>query len=1017
MKINLINNEDKKFAQENLSKFYDNNLIPAEKKEYLTDHKGSKGPYMGIASSNGETHYLMDAASQIATLGLGFNSPVFMGTTQLQSSWTNNKNDPTFKQLREAFENFIKREIGSEKTTITFCNSGAESNETALGYCYARRFEKSANKVLAFKGSFHGRMLVSLSATWNPSKREPFEWDGYKAVYCEYPELEDAKTNLTFPQDWRETWDNASANDFSINDNWLNDPTLKNETDCLMEVREKLAKKDIFAVIIEPMQCEGGDRYSSDRFHTALILLARAFNVPVINDEVQTGFHLGREFFWHRQLNMRDVDGSQLYPDYVVCAKKAQIGMVIAPHGITKNKIEQRESFQVASAIRGYLHAMALKQSRSKILHIESDVTKRLDNLTQKYKEFLSRPRACGVSFAMDLNDKDNVAKFIAKRFDHGLLYYPAGDKTLRFRLNTAFNSGDLDFLFERLDAICSDLFLNKQTEIPSTVTTVDRNTENEYKWQELLLKLKLEESSSSDITNTLNEVAGIFELSTEEKLIIIDGANFSDWKEQVNRLQTEVYEPTRQTSIERFETSAKSPYGINLAVVKGNELLAMAFSSSLQDHPLERGVRRSSSFNDPKSLYVIDTTVAKSSRGRNLGAKLKSALTILACAKGYNSIQGRNRDQLAGRMLHINLALGSFESHYIKEDYPDFEEHRDVVFYSTPLRWNKEEINLSSRKDSPLSCEDLDKEYLHEEVPYLTNKVCLSNFVNTKFLSNVKDILNSIPASLQHGFTTSGQSECVDKLTKTIWVERKKGPKSISFKGHYFGSGSFLSRSLTDSEDNYFPVEHLDHPTKENIDQIIKNIESQKADDVLGIWLEPVRQLDMITIERDVLKKLKEAAKKAGIPIIYNETASQAHNYSLDHYYASNDPELTPNAGMVFLGGQGGLVFCDDNLFLGKPLMMISTWDGDEYSFSAYKRNLDKISANKNDYLADKKAFHEKVTTILNNYPVEDLQINNGTGSFRGKLPKKLSQYFDQVDGRYIIDPNWSMMKKFLAL
>ena len=75
--------------------------------------------------------------------------------------------------------------------------------------------------------------------------------------------------------------------------------------------------------------------------------LAKAFSVPVIFDEVQTGYHLGREFFWHKQFNLKDSQNNMISPDYIVCAK-AQIGLVIS-HCDEKSN----EEFSTASFFRG----------------------------------------------------------------------------------------------------------------------------------------------------------------------------------------------------------------------------------------------------------------------------------------------------------------------------------------------------------------------------------------------------------------------------------------------------------------------------------------------------------------------------------------------------------------------------------------------------------------------------------------------------------------------------------------
>jgi len=62
---------------------------------------------------------------------------------------------------------------------------------------------KEANKVLAFEGSFHGRMMITLAATWNKSKREPFEWKDYLAEYVKYPQLPDSNIHQPFPEEWK----------------------------------------------------------------------------------------------------------------------------------------------------------------------------------------------------------------------------------------------------------------------------------------------------------------------------------------------------------------------------------------------------------------------------------------------------------------------------------------------------------------------------------------------------------------------------------------------------------------------------------------------------------------------------------------------------------------------------------------------------------------------------------------------------------------------------------------------
>ncbi len=1017
--IKLINKDDEQYAHDKLQVYYTNKLIPAEKKTYLTHLKKSQGPYMGIETPQGETHYLMDAASQIATLGLGFNPSVFMGTAHYQEAWSNNQQGEDFQQVRKSFEAFLERKTNWQNATTLFCNSGAEANEIALGLCYQRRYHPKANKVLAFEGSFHGRMLLSLFSTWNQSKREPFQVPGLETIFCPYPELEGSEIHQKFPSQWREFWDHSPKKDISIPKEWTQDPHLKTEIDCLLQIRNELLKKNIFAIIIEPMQCEGGDRYSSDRFHTALLLMAKSFQVKTVYDEVQTGFHLGREFFWHRQFNLKGISSEQINPDYLVCAKKAQVGFVTSPHQLELSNIEKREQYQAASVIRGYLHGLALDQAQFNIHKLEQRVLEKLEPYTQKYNQFIERPRALGLSFAFDLKNTDDIAKFINQRFEHGLLYYPAGQKTLRFRLNTSFSSFDLDFLFERLDALAQSIFLGKQQPFHCQVQTIERKTTETYHWQELFLetKLKMLKSKAFPPEQALPLIIKAMKLEDHDKLVIIGQKNYPQYRDSIQELQKLAYEPARQTSEERFRVAAENPKGVCLVLESKGQIKAMAFSSPLKNHPLERGLRQDPHFHEEDSLYMLDTTVHPTHQGEGWGRQMKYALTLLAMSKGVKRIKGRNRDKLAAGMLTINLSLGAHEQFYLKEDYPDFENYRDVFYYASNLKWQTPNPYLAGRIDSPLDSSDLDEDYLIEQLPFLTNKVCLSNFVSPSFLTHTKSILQMAPPTLQHGYTASGQSECVDKIFKSLWYQGHHKSRFLTFQDHYFGKGSFLSRALSGAPTELFEVDILPHPSPNSWEEILADIRIKLDQyEYSGIWLEPIRQRDLAQTPLDFLKNLKELLENKKIPLLYNETSSQMFSYSDQHYFAANNPQVTPTGHFAFLGGQAGIVMLKEDYFVEKPLMMISTWDGDEFSFAQYHRAMNNILNNKNEFFSIRKKFQKELERKLEDYPLTQLNLRNGQGIIKGTLPLSFQKLFRQEGDSFVVDPNYAEMKRFIG-
>ena len=1011
--MTLITKEGQHYAESLLKKYYKVKLFPPDRKNYLTDLSSSIGPYMGIEGQE-QSSFMLDACSQIATLGHGFNASSSFGPAHALESWINDKHSPHFQAILKALTQFIKRKMNREDIFINFCNSGAEANETAIGYCYRRRIHPKANTILAFEGSFHGRMMMTLASTWSPAKREIFEWPGFLTEYCPYPELSDDNIKRVIPEDWCSSWDQASLQSFRPNPSWDKiDKEITSEISSLMAVREKLLSKNIFAFIIEPMQCEGGDRYSSGRFHQALILMARSFGVFSIYDEIQTGFHLGTEFFWHQGLELKRQGLLDITPDYITCAKKAQIGMIIS----TAFHSHEHDTFQVSSLLRGYYQGLLLDQNNKTIFDIESSVRTYLKKLVAKHSTLITQPRIRGLAFAFDLCDKDKLSHFVEQRFVHGILFYPAGHKTLRFRLNTSFYKEDLEVLFLILDNICTQLTKHKMPTLPQSIPLKRTPPDFFYEWSLFILNIKYQILREQLETNR-HDILAFFEKMTGRKLTLLNKDNFSKYQKDIMKLQERVYEPSRITPIDVYKKVVHSPKGYALVVLDQDNITAMSFASLLSEHSLERGVRQDPFFDLPEAIYCIDTTVNPNFRSEKLGFSIKYALQALASIEGVLRLQGRNREVLASSMLKVNCSLGGHELQYLKENYPDFQKHRDMIYYTTQLSWQREPINLSRAIDAPLSSDDLNPDYIKEQLPCLSNKVCLSNFASKRFLDIFKTVLSLMPKSLHHGYSTSGQSECVDKIAKSLWFNsNKKVYRMLTFQGHYFGAGSLLSQSLSSSCDPFFHVDHIDTPTQENYKDILDSVkQSFKEHEYLGLWIEPLTQQSMVECPREFLLALKKLCLDNKVKLIYNETASGSYRYSEKHFFASNDSKITPDAAMVFTGGTSGIVAITEESFIQKPMMLISTWDGDEFALSNYHRAVCQIEKEKKDFLKMTKEFEKTLSSFLDRLGHADFTLHKGRGLIRGSLPQQYARYFDQTpQGHYLICPGYSSMKRFV--
>jgi predicted acetylornithine/succinylornithine family transaminase len=175
------------------------------------------------------------------------------------------------KDLAEAL---VARSFAS---SVFFCNSGAEANEGA--FKFARRWARDVgggdkHEIIALRGGFHGRLFATLAATDRPQYRAPFR---------------------------------PLAGGISIGERDIG------------ELSRMMNRHTVAAVIVEPVQGEGGVRVLEPSFLGALRALTRDRQVALIFDEVQCG--LGRTG-WLFAYERMDV-----VPDVVTLAKPLAGGL------------------------------------------------------------------------------------------------------------------------------------------------------------------------------------------------------------------------------------------------------------------------------------------------------------------------------------------------------------------------------------------------------------------------------------------------------------------------------------------------------------------------------------------------------------------------------------------------------------------------------------------------------------------------------------------------------------------
>jgi len=908
-----------------LNRLYKDNFLPREKKTPIIDLAASKGPY--LCSIDDEPLVLFDAASQIASLGAGFKAGSFLDaldTDQLTSSViANTENEDAIQQYSQK----LLEHAWPSLKHVTFVSSGAEANEKAIDLC--RLNGTTGKRVIAFEGSFHGRTLLALQATFNPQKRGLFEFAGYEATFVPFPSWLAPTHEPEFSPSWVMSW--FERREIPKADG---DELLAREIDSLLRVKDEIEKGDVACVIIEPMQCEGGDNYATARFFNGLRALTRGLGVPLIFDEVQTGFGLLGPFFAHTGFNLRDAHGNLDGPDCVTMAKKAQLGVVLSTWPDTRPG--PCHTLQVQ---RGMLHAQAMSRFDVKELH--ADVVLRLAQLEKEYPDFISHPRAKGYAFAFDLPTAHLATQIINQRFYRGYMVYVAGEKTMRFRLNTKTTGAELDQLFVAIRQSFEDVkrHVAQNKDMASYVAPA---------W-----------ASAQAITKS--------ESGADFSFLKLTLETFDEYQPQIAKLEEEVYEPGRRDSMEYLRGFVALNDGLALLMLDSdNNVIGYAIGGPIEhshvDGPKQDPLRGSN-----RAFYSTNVLIAPKFRGQKLGFAIKKAqiehVRRMKTPDGkprYDYLCGRNRVGFTAEMGTVNRMFGAYTVTVYDNQYGEGSGGK-ALYYRIPLRAPLLRLGKPKKTSlldwsSPIQApfgntpdalfEDLTRGNFTSAI---ATKLTLSNFITPDFVRYGELLRKLAPKACKHAYFTSGRDEVNDKAIRCLRVSRPKGQVVIGLRQQFFGTTTAVSRSLTESDEfvspfGWFDWPQVPHPASSSVEASIESIKTiiatHKAEQVLGIFIELIGEKTANTVCESFLLELDKVRKETGVPIAFVETASALGRNGSSLFFSDVQP-IKPNLVLWYTGAQLGHVFTDDQYYVAKPLTLISTWDGDEISIRRNYRHM----------------------------------------------------------------------------
>ena len=271
---------------------------------------------------------------------------------------------------------------------IFFCNSGAEANEGAFKFArrWARSIHPAKTEIVGLRGGFHGRLFASLAATDRPSYRAPFRPLAGGVSICERD---------------------------------------------LTELATVLDEESVAAVIVEPVQGEGGVRVLEKEFLRGLRELTEQRDIALIFDEIQCGLGRTGSLFAYEHAGV--------VPDMVTLAKPLAGGL---PMGAVLVNARIAESMQpgdhgttfgggplVATVAAHVVRRLADPTLLAAVRSNGEWMQRELQDIAQR-SERVRAVRGVGYIWGMDVVEP--AGEIVRRGWDLGLLMLTAGEHTIR---------------------------------------------------------------------------------------------------------------------------------------------------------------------------------------------------------------------------------------------------------------------------------------------------------------------------------------------------------------------------------------------------------------------------------------------------------------------------------------------------------------------------------------------------------------------------------------------------------
>ncbi|MED5317146.1 MAG: L-lysine 6-transaminase [Candidatus Neomarinimicrobiota bacterium] len=407
----------------------------ADGMDLIIDLDKSHGSWL-VDGRNGREY--LDLFSMFASMPVGYNHPyILKNNDRLLRSVINKptNSDIYTMEMAEFVETMGKIAQPDYLPHSFYVEGGALGVENALKTAFDWKVQKNMSRGIKGKGNqiihlsecFHGRTGYTLSLTDSPDKRKTKYFPKFN-----WPRVINPK--IQFPMN-AENLENVIS---------LEEQSIRQVKDAIYD-----NQNDIAALIVEPIQGEGGDNHFRGEYLQTLRELALENEFLLIFDEVQTGIGITGKMWAHQNFD-------EAIPDIIAFGKKTQCCGIFC--GTRIDEVEDNV-FNISSRLNStwggnladmvrftlYLEIIENEGLVEKAAESGAYLLKHLENLQNDYYPLVSNARGRGLFCAFDLPDGDVRDSVVNNIMDEGAVILGSGVRSIRFRPHLNISRNEID--------------------------------------------------------------------------------------------------------------------------------------------------------------------------------------------------------------------------------------------------------------------------------------------------------------------------------------------------------------------------------------------------------------------------------------------------------------------------------------------------------------------------------------------------------------------------------------------